>query len=123
MELIHWALDHTAELLKQDNTKGWTGHWLEVLKEENAKGFHPTLPEFGFGDPTSYKLIEDVVRAHISPISPPYLPYISPTSPPRTSSSRTWCAHSRITRTPTLTLTLHPGPETRNPNPNSHPQP
>ena len=63
MELIHWALDHTAELLKQDNTKGWTGHWLEVLKEENAKGFHPTLPEFGFGDPTSYKLIEDVVRA------------------------------------------------------------
>ena len=77
MELIHWALDHTAELLKQDNTKGWTGHWLEVLKEENAKGFHPTLPEFGFGDPTSYKLIEDVVRAHISPISPLYLPYIS----------------------------------------------
>ena len=73
MELIHWALDHTAELLKQDNTKGWTGHWLEVLKEENAKGFHPTLPEFGFGDPTSYKLIEDVVRAHISPISPLYL--------------------------------------------------
>lgn len=61
VELIHWALDHTAELLTQDNTKGWTGHWLEVLKEENAKGFHPNLPEFGFGDPTSYKLIEDVV--------------------------------------------------------------
>ena len=32
VELIHWALDHTAELLKQDNTKGWTGHWLDVLK-------------------------------------------------------------------------------------------
>ena len=77
MELIHWALDHTAEILKQDNTKGWTGHWLEVLKEENAKGFHPSLPEFGFGDPTSYKLIEDVVRAHISPMSPLHLPYIS----------------------------------------------
>ena len=117
--MIHWALDHTAELLKQDNTKGWTGHWLEVLKEENAKGFHPTLPEFGFGDPTSYKLIEDVVRAHISPISP----YISPISPPRTRSSRTWCARSRITRTPTQTLTLHPGPETRNPNSSPNPQP
>ena len=26
-----------------------------------------TVPPFGFGDPTSYKLIEDVVRAHISP--------------------------------------------------------
>jgi len=61
VELIHWALDHTAELLKQDNTKGWTGHWLDVLKVENAKGFHPNLPDFGFGDPTSYRFVEDVV--------------------------------------------------------------
>ena len=120
--MIHWALDHTAELLKQDNTKGWTGHWLEVLKEENAKGFHPTLPEFGFGDPTSYKLIEDVVRAHISPISPPYLP-VSPLYLHLVHAHRGRGARSRITRTPTLTLTLHPKPKTQNPNPNPNPQP
>ena len=30
-------------------------------KVENAKGFHPNLPDFGFGDPTSYRFVEDVV--------------------------------------------------------------
>lgn len=122
VELIHWALDHTSEVLENPGTKarllaplsqrthpfpgqiallfivnsnislrvssplalaselhltshncvlsitfayhpqGWTGRWLDVLKVENERGFHPTLPEFGFGDPTSYRLIEDVVN-------------------------------------------------------------
>ena len=31
--------------------------WLGVLKEEAAKGFHPDLPKYGFGDPTSYDII------------------------------------------------------------------
>jgi len=61
VELIHWALDHTNALLEQQNTKGWTGHWLDLLKVENEKGFHPNVPDFGYGDPTSYRFIEDVV--------------------------------------------------------------
>jgi len=61
VELIHWALDHTAALLANPSTKGWTSRWLDVLKEENKRGFHPELPKYGFGDPTSYRLIEDVV--------------------------------------------------------------
>jgi len=117
VELIHWALDHTAELLKQDNTKGWTGHWLEVLKEENAKGFHPTLPEFGFGDPTSYKLIEDVVRARISPISPPYLPYISTSYKLIEDVVRALKDHPHPDPDP------DPAPQTQNPKPQPQPQP
>jgi len=61
IELVHWALDHTTALLEEPTAKGWTGRWLDVLKEENKRGFHPELPKYGFGDPTSYRLIEDVV--------------------------------------------------------------
>jgi len=61
VELIHWSLDHTKALLEEPIAKGWTGRWLDVLKEENKRGFHPELPKYGFGDPTSYRLIEDVV--------------------------------------------------------------
>ncbi len=40
----------------------WTRRWLEVLKREAEKGFHPTLPEYGFGDPSSYRVIESAVQ-------------------------------------------------------------
>ena len=60
VEIMDWALEQTSMLLKQENTKGWTGHWLDVLKAN--PDFHPTLPEYGFGDPTSYSFIGDVVN-------------------------------------------------------------
>ena len=37
--------------------------WLNVLKEESQKGFHPALPKYGSGDPTSYGLIGSIVGA------------------------------------------------------------
>jgi len=60
VELIHWTLGHMNGLLKEEKTN-WTNSWLDVLAAENERGFHPVIPEFGFGDPTSYGLIEDVV--------------------------------------------------------------
>jgi len=63
VQLLHWALDHTEEVLKSPDQRGWMARWLEILKVEARKGFHPKLPEFGFGDPTSYGLISKVVGA------------------------------------------------------------
>ena len=64
LELIDWALDQTTALLASPSTKGWMGRWLDILKEAAHNGFHPTKgPEFGFGDPTSYRLIGDIVNA------------------------------------------------------------
>lgn len=60
-KLITWLLQNTREVLSSLDHNPWTSRWLDVLKRENAKGFHPTLPKFGFGDPTSYRLIGDVV--------------------------------------------------------------
>lgn len=65
-ELATWALTHTKAVLSAPGEVGWTGRWLEILKVEGDKGFHPEFPKYGFGDPTSYGLIGDVVNATIS---------------------------------------------------------
>jgi hypothetical protein len=61
--LMNWALDNTAELLANPTSKGWMSRWIGVLKEEARRGFHPNLPKYGFGDPTSYGLIGTIVGA------------------------------------------------------------
>lgn len=61
-ELVKWSLNWATELMRQRNSQPWTKRWMKVLQEEDARGFHPELPKFGFGDPTSYRLIEDVVN-------------------------------------------------------------
>eukprot|EP00931_Biecheleriopsis_adriatica_P069567 TRINITY_DN4339_c0_g1_i1.p1 TRINITY_DN4339_c0_g1~~TRINITY_DN4339_c0_g1_i1.p1 ORF type:complete len:804 (+),score=167.65 TRINITY_DN4339_c0_g1_i1:38-2413(+) len=60
-KLITWLLEHTADVLKSLDHNPWTSRWLDVLKKEAENGFHPTFPKFGYGDPTSYRLIADVV--------------------------------------------------------------
>ena len=67
VDLMIWSLEQTRAILSQPGTKSWTSRWLEVLQKANQEGFHPTLPQYGFGDPISYKLIEEVIKAtHIS---------------------------------------------------------
>lgn len=60
-KLITWCLEHTDKVLKTLDTNPWTSRWLTVIGEEAKRGFHPTLPKYGFGDPTSYRLTGDVV--------------------------------------------------------------
>lgn len=66
LQLARWALDHTLEFVKTPNSEGWTTRWLNMLKCEIADGFHPDIPTYGFGDPTSYRLIENAVEATLS---------------------------------------------------------
>jgi len=63
VELIHWSLDHTTALLDKVTPNSWTSRWLQVITQEASNGFHPVLPKFGFGDPTSYDLIGSAVDA------------------------------------------------------------
>ncbi|CAE7415416.1 unnamed protein product, partial [Symbiodinium pilosum] len=41
----------------------WMSRWLEILKRESDAGFHLEIPRFGFGDPTSYSIVEQLVVA------------------------------------------------------------
>ena len=67
-KLVHWTLDNTADLLSNPSHKGWMSRWLDVLKKSAQEGFNPMawLPKYGFGDPTSYDLIGQVVDATAS---------------------------------------------------------
>jgi len=58
-DLMLWCVDNIEKILNSPpSSDTWTVRWLEVLKEEATKGFHPHIPEYGFGDPKSYGIME-----------------------------------------------------------------
>lgn len=64
--LQKWSLDHARVVISQEQDRPWTSCWLDILKVEAEKGFHPVFPKYGYGDPTSYRLIGDVVKGTVS---------------------------------------------------------
>jgi len=62
VDLVKWLITQIETILDSPITsQSWTSRWLEVLKESASKGFYPEMPEFGFGDPKSYAIMEAVV--------------------------------------------------------------
>mmetsp|Transcript_15703 Transcript_15703/g.28274 ORF Transcript_15703/g.28274 Transcript_15703/m.28274 type:complete len:1025 (-) Transcript_15703:106-3180(-) len=62
LDLVEWSIDCTEDILKNRAGKSWTDQWLDKLKCATDEGYHPDIPEYGFGDSTSYRLIEDVIN-------------------------------------------------------------
>mmetsp|Transcript_116694 Transcript_116694/g.182384 ORF Transcript_116694/g.182384 Transcript_116694/m.182384 type:complete len:1063 (-) Transcript_116694:255-3443(-) len=60
-ELVDWCLEATRNILRTSGSETWMSRWLDFLKSEHRKGFNPNTPKTGFGDPTSVRLIEDVI--------------------------------------------------------------
>jgi hypothetical protein len=64
-ELVKWMLEAVQGIFQGQamcpTDETWTTRWLIFLKSENVRGFHPTPPKYGYGDPTSSKLIADVI--------------------------------------------------------------
>lgn len=61
--LMRWSLERTEEILFSPSSSSWNSRWLEILNDADREGFHPEIPEFGFGDPTSYRLTKEVIDA------------------------------------------------------------
>lgn len=61
-ELMLWELNHTEQIMKTPDHRDWTSRWIEVMKKEYERGWHPNLPKYGFGDPTSYAWVGDIVK-------------------------------------------------------------
>eukprot|EP00929_Paragymnodinium_shiwhaense_P023222 TRINITY_DN14595_c2_g4_i1.p1 TRINITY_DN14595_c2_g4~~TRINITY_DN14595_c2_g4_i1.p1 ORF type:complete len:1302 (-),score=284.36 TRINITY_DN14595_c2_g4_i1:71-3976(-) len=61
-KLVLWTLKMTEHILSTPTEATWTTRWLQGLKREAAAGFDPAIPKFGFGDPTSYRLMSDVIE-------------------------------------------------------------
>jgi hypothetical protein len=56
-DLMLWSVDEIEKILDGPKTSdSWTVRWLEVLKSNTD--IHPDIPEYGFGDPKSYGIME-----------------------------------------------------------------
>merc|ERR1712232_324627 len=58
VSLVRWCLAMIEEVLGDPQPLPWTSRWLQVLKKESDKGFHPEIPKYGFGDETTYGIID-----------------------------------------------------------------
>jgi len=64
-ELALWTLDETEKILEKNNAQktecSWSKSWMTVLQSKT--GPDPVMPEYGFGDATSCRLIKAIVGA------------------------------------------------------------
>jgi len=59
IELLDWCVSQIEWILESHTQpESWTSRWLEVMKFAAQNNFYPSMPKFGFGDPTSYSMIE-----------------------------------------------------------------
>lgn len=63
VQIEAWAIEQTVRILENPGPGSWTSRWLDVLKKSKAEGFRPHVPKYGFGDPTSYYLVNAVIDA------------------------------------------------------------
>lgn len=63
VQLVRWLIGNIEGVLAESGSDPWMKRWLQVLQKEGAKGFHPEIPPFGFGDPTSYSIVQSVVHS------------------------------------------------------------
>jgi len=64
VKILRWSIDQIETILDDPFSRGksWTANWLDVLKKATKQGFNPTMPKFGFGDPTSTQIMENAVK-------------------------------------------------------------
>jgi len=63
IDLLDWCVSQIEWILESHTQpESWTTRWLEVLKFAAKNDFYPTMPKYGFGDPTSYSMIEASVK-------------------------------------------------------------
>lgn len=61
VKVVMQSLDYTERIASTGSFADWTSQWLQLLNED--KGFTSLKPpKYGFGDPTSSQLIEQVVQ-------------------------------------------------------------
>ena len=63
LEIMRWQLEHIEQVLATPRADGWMARWLDVLKRaaDADERFSMEAPTYGFGDPTSYSVIEAFV--------------------------------------------------------------
>lgn len=58
-DLAKLALRYAKGIFETPDSQPWTNRWIKIIETEAQ--LRPVLPKYGFGDPTSTRLIADVV--------------------------------------------------------------
>lgn len=61
VDMLNWCVTNIEETLDEPKTASWSGRWLDVLKHNKPKGKGAKMPQFGYGDPKSYSIMEYAV--------------------------------------------------------------
>merc|ERR1719181_1468801 len=59
--MISWCLEKTKKICETPNASSWTQRFMEELRSVDPSAVK--IPPLGFGDPTSYGFIQDIVVA------------------------------------------------------------
>merc|ERR1719491_2509474 len=62
-DMALWTLKHTEDILKTPGSATWNSRWLAVINTTQQEGFYPDIPQYGYGDPTSYEQVKEIVEA------------------------------------------------------------
>jgi len=62
LDLVSWSIQNLSKVLDKPGIHPFSTRWLQVLKKAGEEGFHPELPKYGFGDPTTVQLFADLVK-------------------------------------------------------------
>lgn len=66
VDLMKWLVNEIDLVLANPGKKHWTNRWLDVLKNNAHKsGSKLKVPEYGYGDPKSYAMMEGAVSHFI----------------------------------------------------------
>lgn len=63
IKVVKQCLYNIRKLLDEGIGRSWTSSWVDILKQAE---FHPKCPDYGFGDPTSTRIVAQVVDATAS---------------------------------------------------------
>ncbi len=63
IEVVKRTIYQIEEVLDDKSTRerSWTTNWLNVLKKNAVHGVKPNMPQYGYGDPKSYCIMENAI--------------------------------------------------------------
>ena len=62
IDLVNWEIDNIENILRTPSADEWAQRWLGVLKNNNFTGPASHMPNCGYGDPKTYKIMELAVK-------------------------------------------------------------
>mmetsp|Transcript_10652 Transcript_10652/g.24232 ORF Transcript_10652/g.24232 Transcript_10652/m.24232 type:complete len:1128 (-) Transcript_10652:48-3431(-) len=64
LKIVRWSVEESAKILEAPQHSTWTSCWIDRMRSDTARA-EVEIPPYGFGDPTSYGLIDGAIKSTI----------------------------------------------------------